>query len=145
MFLDSAVTRSTLTAGPSSISYLVTVGPRLKSTTCASTWNCSNTSVSAAITTSLALVRCFGAVPGRSSAVGGSVYATASPPISVSCSGLRSGAVGFGTAMGDSGAGASCGAGSSCTPKPSASTRPSLPSGRGLPTRLASRSSSGVS
>ena len=29
MFFCSAVTRSTLTAGPSSISYLVTVGPRL--------------------------------------------------------------------------------------------------------------------
>ena len=73
MFFDSAVTRSTLTAGPSSISYLVTVGPRLNPVTCASTWNCSSTSDSAATTMSLALVRCFGAVPGRSSAVGGSV------------------------------------------------------------------------
>src|ERR1700730_14864829 len=71
MFLLSAVTRSTLTAGPSSISYLVTVGPRLNPVTCASTWNCSSTSDSAATTMSFALVRCFGAVPGRSSAGGG--------------------------------------------------------------------------
>src|SRR5204862_4621119 len=97
MFFDSAVTRSTLTAGPSSISYLVTVGPRVNPVTCASTWNCSSTSVSAATTMSLARVRCFGAEPGRSSAVGGSVYATASPALSVSCSGFRSGADGGGT------------------------------------------------
>jgi hypothetical protein len=137
MFLLSAVTRSTLTAGPSSISYLVTVGPRLNPVTSASTWNCSSTSDSAATTMSFALVRCFGAVPGRSSAVGGSVYAIASPEVSVSCSGLRSGAEGFGTAMAGSGAGSgSCGtdaAGSSWAPKPSASVRPSPPSGRGLP------------
>ena len=73
MFFCSAVTRSTLTAGPSSISYLVTVGPRLNPVTCASTWNCSRTSDSASTTTSLARVRCFGAEPGRSSAIGGSV------------------------------------------------------------------------
>ena len=143
----SAVTRSTLTAGPSSISYLVTVGPRLNPVTCASTWNCSSTSDSVATTMSFALVRCFGAVPGRSSAVGGSVYAIASPEVSVSCSGLRSGAEGFGTGMTGSG---SCGTdavegpGSSWVPKPSASTRPSPPSGRGLP-RFLSCSSSGVS
>ena len=143
----SAVTRSTLTAGPSSISYLVTVGPRLNPVTCASTWNCSSTSDSAATTMSFALVRCFGAVPGRSSAVGGSVYAIASPEVSVSCSGLRSDAEGFGTAMAGSG---SCGAGgaegsvSSWAPKPSASVRPSAPSGRSLP-RFLSCSSSGVS
>ena len=47
MFLDSWVTRSTLTAGPSSISYLVTVGPRVKPVTWASTSNCSSTSDSA--------------------------------------------------------------------------------------------------
>ena len=146
----SAVTRSTLTAGPSSISYLVTVGPRLNPVTCASTWNCSSTSDSAATTMSFALVRCFGAVPGRSSAVGGSVYAIASPEDSVSCSGLRSGAEGFGTAITAAGS-ASCGAaggaegsGSSWVPKPSASIRPSPPSGRGLP-RFLSCSSSGVS
>ena len=67
------MTASTLTAAPSSISYLVTVGPRLNPVTCASTWNCSSTSDSAATTMSLARVRAFGAVPGRSSAVGGSV------------------------------------------------------------------------
>src|ERR1035438_8699858 len=43
MFLDSWVTRSTLTAGPISISYLVTVGPRLKPVTWASTSNCLGT------------------------------------------------------------------------------------------------------
>ena len=73
MFFDSAVTRSTLTAGPSSISYLVTVGPRLNPDTCASTLNCSSTSDSAATTMSLALVRAFGGLPGRSSVAGGSV------------------------------------------------------------------------
>ena len=72
MFFDSWVTRSTFTAGPSSISYLVTVGPRLNPATCASTLNCSNTSCRAAITMSLALVRALCGVPGRSSAVGGS-------------------------------------------------------------------------
>ena len=141
----SAVTRSTLTAGPSSISYLVTVGPRLNPVTCASTWNCSSTSDSAATTMSFALVRCFGAVPGRSSAVGGSVYAIASPEVSVSCSGLRSGAEGFGTAMAGSGlVRHGRRRASSCVPKPSASIRPSPPSGRGLP-RFLSCSSSGVS
>ena len=40
-FLVSWVTRSTLTAGPSSISYRVTVGPRLNPVTRASTSNCS--------------------------------------------------------------------------------------------------------
>ncbi len=140
----SAVTRSTLTAGPSSISYLVTVGPRLNPVTCASTWNCSSTSDSAATTMSFALVRCFGAVPGRSNAVGGSVYAIASPEVSVSCSGLRSGAEGFGTAMAGSGSCGTGAAGSSWVPKPSASVRPSPPSGRGLP-RFLSCSSSGVS
>src|SRR5689334_18099222 len=111
MFLDSAVTRSTLTAGPSSISYLVTVGPRVNPVTWASTWNCSSTSVSAATTMSLARVRCFGADPGRSSAVGGSVYATASPALSVSCSGFRSGADGAGTVNAGAAAGGAGGCG----------------------------------
>ena len=71
MFLVSAVTRSTFTAGPSSISYLVTVGPRLNPVTRASTSNCSSTSDSARTTTSLARVRSFGALPGLSSAIGG--------------------------------------------------------------------------
>src|ERR1700733_6897574 len=73
MFLLSAVTRSTLTAGPSSISYLVTVGPRLNPVTCASTWNWSSTSDSAATTLSLARVRGLGAEPGLSRGVGGRV------------------------------------------------------------------------
>jgi hypothetical protein len=73
MFLVSWVTRSTLTAGPSSISYRVTVGPRLKPVTWASTSNCSSTSVSALTTVSFARVRVLGAVPGRSRAAGGSV------------------------------------------------------------------------
>src|ERR1700727_1804987 len=93
MFFDRLVTRSTLTEGPSSISYLVTEGPRLNPVTCASTWNCSSTSDSASTTMSLARVRALGAEPGRSSAIGGSVYATASP-VSVSRSGLRRGMVG---------------------------------------------------
>ncbi len=73
MFLDSAVTRSTLTPGASSISYRVTVGPRLNPVTWASTWNCSSTSVRAATTMSLARVRALGALPGRSRAMGGKV------------------------------------------------------------------------
>ena len=73
LFLDSAVTRSTLTPGASSISYLVTVGPRLNPVTWASTWNCSSTSDSASTTMSLVRVRALGAVPGRSRAIGGKV------------------------------------------------------------------------
>ncbi len=73
MFLDSAVTRSTLTAGASSISYLVTVGPRVKPVTCASTSNCSSTADSASTIASLALVRGLATVPGFSRATGGSV------------------------------------------------------------------------
>ncbi len=73
MFFDSWVTRSTLTASPSLISYLVTVGPRLKPVTAASTSNWSSTAVSARTTVSLAWVRSLGAVPGRSSAGGGRV------------------------------------------------------------------------
>ena len=73
MFFDSAVTRSTLTAGPSSISYLVTVGPRVNPVTSASTSNCSSTPCSASTIRSFARVRLFGAVPGRSIAAGGSV------------------------------------------------------------------------
>ena len=67
------MTRSTLTAGPSSISYLVTVGPRVNPVTWASTSNWSSTTVSASTIRSLALVRALGAVPGLSSAAGGSV------------------------------------------------------------------------
>src|SRR5487761_682525 len=71
MFLDRAVTRSTFTAWPSSISYLVTVGPRVNPVTTASTSNCSSTPVSASTTVSLALVRALGGEPGLSSAAGG--------------------------------------------------------------------------
>ena len=48
--------RSTLTPAPSSISYRVTVGPRVKPDTRQSTPNSVNTCVSAAITSSLARV-----------------------------------------------------------------------------------------
>ncbi len=67
------MTRSTFTAGPSSISYRVTVGPRVNPVTWASTSNWSSTTVSASTIASLARVRAFGALPGLSSAVGGSV------------------------------------------------------------------------
>ena len=72
MFLLSWVTRSTLTPGSSSISYRVTVGPRVKPATVASTLNCSNTSCRSATTLSLALVLALCGDPGRSSADGGS-------------------------------------------------------------------------
>src|SRR5438445_776298 len=71
MFLVSWVTRSTLTAGPRVISYLVTVGPRVNPDTVASTSNCSSTSVRARTTVSLTPVLALGAVPGFSSAAGG--------------------------------------------------------------------------
>jgi hypothetical protein len=54
MLLVSAVMRSTLTPGPSEISYCVTVGPREKPVTRASTPNCSKTPVMAATTRSFA-------------------------------------------------------------------------------------------
>src|SRR5260370_180004 len=54
MFFDSAVTRSTLTDWPSSISYLVTVGPRVNPVTWASTSNCSSTLETASTMRSLA-------------------------------------------------------------------------------------------
>ncbi len=70
-----AVTRSTLTPGPSSSSYRVTEGPRLKPVTAASTWNCLSTSVIAATTSSLAAERDLGGVPGVSRDAAGSRYA----------------------------------------------------------------------
>ena len=73
MFRDSRVTCSTLTALPSSISYRVTVGPRVNPVTCASTSNCTSTSDSASTIRSLARVRALGAVPGRRMVAGGSV------------------------------------------------------------------------
>ncbi len=73
MFFASAVTRSTFTPGSSSISYLVTVGPRVNAATVASTLNCSNTSCRSATTLSLAFVRALCGEPSRSIAGGGSV------------------------------------------------------------------------
>src|SRR4051812_1855938 len=84
MFLLSAVTRSTLTACPTSTSYRVTVGPRLNPVTWASMSNCSNTLVSDSTTESLAALRSFGALPGVSTSDGGSMYVTS--PASSSCS-----------------------------------------------------------
>ena len=73
MLRDSWVIRSTLTAGPSSTSYRVTVGPRVKPVTAASTPNSRKTCCSAEITASLALVLAFGGVPPESRADDGSV------------------------------------------------------------------------
>jgi hypothetical protein len=64
--------RSTFTAGPSSTSYRVTVGPRVKPVTAASTWKSSSTLVSATMTSSLALLRVFGGVPAARMSGGGS-------------------------------------------------------------------------
>jgi hypothetical protein len=71
MFLDSAVTRSTLVPEPSSISYRVTVGPREKPVTTASTLNCSSTLVREATTASLASERSLGGGPCTSAPAAG--------------------------------------------------------------------------
>ena len=71
MFLVSAVTRSTFTAGPSSISYRVTVGPALEPGDRRVHLELLQHLRSAPTTTSLARVRSFGALPGLSSAIGG--------------------------------------------------------------------------
>lgn len=73
MFFVSAVTFSTFTAGPSSISYRVIVGPRVNPVTCASMSNCSSTPVSAFTTVSLAFVRGLDTLPGRSADGSGSM------------------------------------------------------------------------
>ena len=73
MLRESWVIRSTFTPCPSSTSYRVTVGPRVKPVTAASTSNWSNTPVSAAMTSSLALLRVFAAAPALSMLAGGSV------------------------------------------------------------------------
>ena len=73
MFLESAVTRSTLVAGPSSTSYRVTVGPRVKPVTWASISNCSNTIESASTTRSFATLRVRCGAPGTRRAWSGSV------------------------------------------------------------------------
>ena len=72
MFFESAVIRSTLTAFPSSTSYRVTVGPRMKPVTWASISNCKKTSVRAATTISLALLLALAAGPVRSKSCEGS-------------------------------------------------------------------------
>ena len=74
MLFVSAVMRSTLTPGPSAISYWVTVGPREKPVTRASTENCSKTPVIAATTRSLASERAFGGVPWASVVTAGRRY-----------------------------------------------------------------------
>ena len=84
MFLESAVTRSTLVAGPSSTSYRVTVGPRVNPVTWASISNCSKTIDSASTTRSLATLRVRWGAPGRRRAWSGRVYATS--PVRDSCS-----------------------------------------------------------
>ena len=74
MLLVSAVMRSTLTPGPSEISYWVTVGPREKPVTRASTPNCSKTPLMAATTRSFASDRAFGGSPCASAATDGRRY-----------------------------------------------------------------------
>ena len=73
MLRDSWVIRSTFTPGPISISYRVTVGPRVNPATTASTSNCSKTPCNAAITSSLARLRIRGASPTASRCGGGSL------------------------------------------------------------------------
>ncbi len=130
MFLVSAVMRSTFTAGPSSISYRVIVGPRVKPVTCASMPNWSSTSVRAFTTMSLALVRGLTIEPAFSTVAFGSRYVPSPVPLvdSVSCSVI------FGGGVGSGGAGAYAGsAGSSSSsarlgaPSSSNSTSPGTP------------------
>ena len=73
MFLLKAVTLSTFTAGPSSTSYLVTVGPREKPVTVASISNCEKTLVKESTTPSLILLLVFGTGPGLRLVSGGSL------------------------------------------------------------------------
>ncbi len=73
MFLLKAVTLSTFTAGPSSTSYLVTVGPLEKPVTCASISNWENTFVRDSTTPSLILLRVLGVGPGFKMEMGGSL------------------------------------------------------------------------
>ena len=71
IFLARAVIRSTFTALPSSTSYRVTVGPRIKPVTSASMSNCLNTSVREATTLSLTLLFALAAGPARKISGGG--------------------------------------------------------------------------
>ena len=77
MLLVSAVMRSTLTPGPSSISYCVTVGPRENPVTRASMLNCSNTPMTARTTVSFASERALCGVPAESAATEGRRYGAA--------------------------------------------------------------------
>ena len=72
MLLVSAVMRSTLTPWPTSISYCVTVGPREKPVTRASTWNWSSTLVMARTVSSFACDRALCGVPAASAFTDGS-------------------------------------------------------------------------
>ncbi len=73
MFLLSAVTRSTFTPLPSSTSYRVTVGPRVKPVTWASISKFSRTPVSASTTRSFAAERTLCGAPFASAFSSGSV------------------------------------------------------------------------
>lgn len=72
MFLVRAVIRSTFTAGPSSTSYRVTVGPRVKPVTAASTLNSMKTFEREATTTSFAALRVLPGPPRSSRSSEGS-------------------------------------------------------------------------
>lgn len=72
MFFASAVIRSTFTAGPSSTSYRVTVGPRVKPVTLASTLNSVNTPLSWATTSSFSALRALPGAPRSSRSSEGS-------------------------------------------------------------------------
>ena len=74
MLLERRVTASTFTPGASSTSYLVTVGPREKPTTAASTPNSLNTLVIDATTWSFAADLALGGVPGAKIDSGGITY-----------------------------------------------------------------------
>ncbi len=84
MFLVRAVIRSTLTAAPRVTSYRVTVGPRVKPVTSASTLNSVNTLRSEATTASLAALRVLPGPPFSSRSSEGSAYVMS--PRSWSCS-----------------------------------------------------------
>src|SRR5271156_6696109 len=74
MLRCSAVIFSTLTPGPSSTSYRVTVGPRVQPVTAASTLNCSRTDVIESAMWSLAALRFLGGSPATSRLSDGNVY-----------------------------------------------------------------------
>src|SRR6476661_5658990 len=81
MLRVSAVIFSTLTPGPSSTSYRVTVGPRVNPVTAASMLNCSRTPVIRLIMSSLADEETFGGAPNLSRPGGGNWYPPAGPGV----------------------------------------------------------------